>query len=89
MMIGGIASNHSRTEGGSAMKSRKQRTPIAKKTGSGPAGFTFEPKTARQVPLDMVDEEGMESFPASDPPGRLRSRTGTESEPRRPTDADV
>ncbi|MCL2645969.1 MAG: hypothetical protein FWD61_03065 [Phycisphaerales bacterium] len=47
-------------------------------------------KARRQVPVDLIEEEGMESFPASDPPGHLRSHTHPEKpEPRRPGEEDV
>jgi hypothetical protein len=40
-------------------------------------------KKAKQIPVDLVEEESMESFPASDPPSHTCSTPG-KPEPRRP-----
>ncbi|HVX86721.1 MAG TPA: hypothetical protein VH253_18205 [Phycisphaerae bacterium] len=42
-----------------------------------------DPKKNKQVPVDLVEEELMESFPASDPPAHNVNR-GNRPEPRRP-----
>jgi hypothetical protein len=68
----------------SVMHTNVQHT--LRKLDSGPstphvdADFGKQP---RQVPVDLIEEEGMESFPASDPPGHFHSNTNREP-PRRP-----
>lgn len=52
-----------------------------RKIDSGPS--TPGEKKPRQVPVDLVEEESMESFPASDPPSHNRS-SSDRPEPRRP-----
>ena len=39
----------------------------------GPTAPRLDPDQNRQVPLDPLEEESMESFPASDPPSHSRS----------------
>jgi hypothetical protein len=59
-----------------------------RKIDSGPSVHnTCEPKKHKQVPVDLVEEESMESFPASDPPAHLRGRSDR-PEPRRPGQDD-
>ena len=54
-----------------------------RKIDSGPSTAHPNPKKIRQVPVDIVEEESMESFPASDPPSHHVSRPDR-PEPRRP-----
>lgn len=42
---------------------------------TGPTSQNVEPKQTKQTPEDLVEEELMESFPASDPPSHTKSHT--------------
>jgi hypothetical protein len=52
-----------------------------RKIDSGPSCPNCGHDKAKQVPVDLVEEESMESFPASDPPSHSRPNR---PEPRRP-----
>ena len=60
-------------------------TNTMRKIDSGPSMVHDEVlvKKARQIPVDLVEEEGMESFPSSDPPAHIRAHHD-KPEPRRP-----
>ena len=44
-----------------------------RKFDSAPSVSNDAERTLRQIPVDMVEEESMESFPASDPPSHDHS----------------
>jgi len=54
-----------------------------RKIDSGPSTSHPDQKKIRQVPVDIVEEESMESFPASDAPSHHVSHSDR-PEPRRP-----
>lgn len=53
-----------------------------RKIDSGPSHSHPNPRKIRQVPVDIIEEESMESFPASDPPSHHGRKD--RPEPRRP-----
>jgi hypothetical protein len=54
-----------------------------RKIDSGPSHAHPDPRKIKQVPVDLIEEESMESFPASDPPSHSRTHSDR-PEPRRP-----
>ena len=69
-----------------ADKADPQHTNVSdtlRKIDSGPStSHSAGHKPPKQIPVDLVEEESMESFPASDPPGH--SQNPNKPEPHRP-----
>ena len=57
-----------------------------RKIDSGPSNQHPNPKKIKQVPVDLVEEQSMESFPASDPPAH-NSSARNRPDPVRPGQA--
>jgi len=54
-----------------------------RKIDSGPSVHNTSKKPHKQVPVDLIEEENMESFPASDPPAHVRTNKNR-GEPTKP-----